>query len=126
MRKIRVVAEVDAPSPEQVRNYLLSRGWRRQEHPRPEVLVFAGPADDRSHSLTVLLPASQDADDYPLRLEEMFRGLSLAEGRPALDVFNDVKMGPPAEGTPSVATTNGTPPVAPTKKARRPSQGRRA
>ena len=91
-KKVRVTVEVDAPSPEQVRDYLLARGWQRQEHPRGrEVLVFSGPPDARGRPLVVLLPASEDADDYSLRLEEMFRGLSLSEGRPALDVVHDVK-----------------------------------
>jgi hypothetical protein len=121
--KVRVVVEIDAPSPEQVRAYLVARGWQRQDYPRPDVLVFTGPADAHGRPLTVLLPASQDADDYSLRLEEMLRGVSLAEGRPALDVVNDVKAGVTNGATPG---NGAAPDDVSTRKTRRPRKGRQA
>jgi hypothetical protein len=90
-----------------VRSYLLSRGWRPQPYPRPELLVFEGPADDDGQPILQVLPSSEQMRDFPLRVEELIAALSLLEDRPAPDILSDIlKEGAPE--TPSSAEANGS------------------
>lgn len=73
-----------------VRSYLLSQGWRPQPYPRPELLVFEGPADDDGQPIVQVLPSSEQMRDFPLRVEELIAALSILEDRPASDIVSDI------------------------------------
>src|SRR5262245_10828596 len=73
-----------------VRSYLLSRGWRLQPYPGPELLVFEGPADDDGQPIVQVLPSSEQMRDFPLRVEELIAALSILEDRPAPDILSDI------------------------------------
>ncbi len=97
-----------------VRAYLLDRGWRLQPFPGPELLVFEGPKDDDGEPIIQVLPSSERLRDYRMRVEDLIGALSAIEDRPAGDVLTDVlapnrangAVGPPTrEG--KVATDEG-------------------
>ena len=73
-----------------VRSYLLGRGWRPQPYPRPELLVFEGPADDDGQPIVQVLPSSEQMRDFPLRVEELIAALSILEDRPPRDILSDI------------------------------------
>lgn len=86
-----------------VRSYLLSRGWHPQPYPRPELLVFEGPADDDGQPIVQVLPSSEQMRDFSMRVEEVIAALSILEDRPATNILSDIlnegaaKPSPPAE-----------------------------
>src|SRR4051812_46828694 len=82
-----------------IRAYLARTGWRMQPYPRPETLVFAGPPANDGEPILVVLPSSDQATDYPLRLLEVVTTLADLEDRPAVEVLSDVLAGTPT-GTP--------------------------
>jgi len=99
---------------EQVRAYLLARGWQLQPYPGPELLVFGGPVDDDGQPVVQVLPSSERQRDFPLRLEELIAALSVMEDRPAAEVLSDVlRVSVPPPGPPGVT---GGAPVAPAPK----------
>ena len=73
-----------------VRSYLLNKGWRLQPFPGPELLVFEGPKDDDGEPILQVLPSSEQLRDYRMRVENLIGALSLIEGRPAVDILNDM------------------------------------
>jgi hypothetical protein len=78
-----------------IRAYLRRTGWRVKPYPRPETLVFAGPLANDGEPILVVLPSSEQATDYPLRLLEAITTLADLEDRPAVGVLNDVLAGSP-------------------------------
>jgi hypothetical protein len=90
---------IDRVTVSDVRTYLQDRGWRQQRS-RPELLVFEGPDDDDGDPLVLVLPSSEKARDYRLRLEDLFGALSVIEDRPAADVLSDVLAGVSTNGVP--------------------------
>jgi hypothetical protein len=78
-----------------VRAYLLQRGWVLKPYPRPELLVFEGPADDGEPIIQVL-PSSERMLDYRMRVEELIGALSVLEDRPAVDILSDILNESPA------------------------------
>src|SRR5271168_674172 len=75
---------------EDVKSYLLSRGWKQASYPRPELLVFEGPLDDDGEPLIQVLPSSEHTRDYRLRVVELISALSIFEDRPAIAILNDL------------------------------------
>ncbi len=90
-----------------VRSYLLSRGWRPQPYPRPELLVFEGPADDDGRPIVQVLPSAEQMRDFPLRVEELIASLSILEDRPASAILSDILNEGTAEAPPT-AEANGS------------------
>jgi hypothetical protein len=73
-----------------LRTYLLSKGWKIRPFKRSEAIYFEGsPADDGS-PLVLLIPASEQLRDYPLRIEETLHALSILEKRPLLEVIRNI------------------------------------
>jgi hypothetical protein len=90
-----------------VRSYLLGRGWRLQAYPRPELLVFEGPADDDGQPIVQVLPSSEQMRDFPLRIEELIAALSILEDRPASNILSDI-LNEGVARVPQAAETNGS------------------
>jgi hypothetical protein len=90
-----------------VRSYLLSRGWRPQPYPKPELLVFEGPADDDGRPIVQVLPSSEQMRDFPLRVEELIASLSILEDRPAPAILSDILNEGTTEAQPA-ADANGS------------------
>jgi hypothetical protein len=80
---------VDRPTPEQVRRYMLDRGWQIQPH-RPELIVFEGPLADNGERIIQVLPSSETLVDYSIRLHEMLKALSVIENRPVREILADM------------------------------------
>jgi hypothetical protein len=73
-----------------LRAYLLTRGWKPQPFPQPEVLRFDGPPDDDGNPLVLLMPASEALSDYLRRVEDLLTSLSQFEDRPASEILRDL------------------------------------
>jgi hypothetical protein len=112
---------VPRPTPEQVRNYVLAHEWREQPY-GPELFVFEGPKDDDDRTIVQVLPSSDSYTEYPQRLLELLRALSLIEHRLIRHILADM-LAPESNGAPVQATTTAD---GETKKARRPRKGRQA
>ena len=79
---------LSAPEPERMRSYLQDQGWERcaREGERPE--VWRLPTHDGPYE--VLLPSSKEYLDYPQRVSELLRTLSVAEDRSELALWHDL------------------------------------
>ena len=79
---------LSAPSPERMRSYLEDRGWecRREETLQREWWEL--PSQDGAYE--VLMPSSKAARDYPQRVSELLRTLSIAENRSELALWHDL------------------------------------
>lgn len=89
---------IERVSVENVRTYLLGRGWRLQPFPGPELLVFEGPQDDDGEPITQVLPSSERLRDYRMRVADLIATLSVIEDRPAVDILIDMLATPSANG----------------------------
>jgi hypothetical protein len=81
---------IDCVTVDNVRTYLLNKGWRLQPFPGPELLVFEGPKDDDGETILQVLPSSERLKDYRMRLENLIASLSIIEGRPTADILTDM------------------------------------
>src|SRR5438270_12028933 len=81
------VAKVRADA---VRSYLLKRGWKSPPYPRPELWVFAGPADDQGQPIVQVLLSAEHFADYEPRLGELIASLAVIEDRGSGEVLDDI------------------------------------
>lgn len=64
--------------------YLEQHGWKsRREEDRGQIW-FESPPDSQDNSVRLYLPVSEEYADYPARLEELVKAVSILEGRPAI------------------------------------------
>lgn len=82
----------------EMRAYLLQRGWKQRPYPRPELLVFQGPADDSGEPILQVLPSTENLADYRPRLVELISSLAAVENRSATQVLDDVLQGAAENG----------------------------
>jgi hypothetical protein len=73
-----------------LRAYLLAKGWRIKPFRRSQMIYFEGPPADDGSPLSLLIPASEQLRDYPLRIEEIVGALSVLEKRPLLEVVRNI------------------------------------
>src|SRR6266404_1049893 len=73
-----------------LRAYLLAKGWKVKPFRRHEVICFEGLSDDEGQPIDLLVPASEQLRDYPLRVEELLRSLSVLESRPVEEVARNI------------------------------------
>lgn len=94
-------------------HYLEQRGWVRRPFPRSEVILFEGPLDDDGVPVIQLVPASQVAPGYQLRVVELLRALSIIEDRPARRILLDIVTQSPAvaEDVPLLGFANTVQPI---------------
>jgi hypothetical protein len=93
---------------EDVRSYLMKRGWTNKPYARPELLAFEGPPDDSGKRSVQVLPSSEQASDYLARLVELITALSVMEDRYAFEVLNDILQQPAAYQRANPDGQNGT------------------
>ncbi len=74
----------------QVTDYLKDHGWAPKPYPRPQLLVFEGPKADDGEPMIQILPASERASDYGMRLEEMLGSLAVIENRRPLAILEEM------------------------------------
>jgi len=74
MRIAEVAPLLDTLTPEQVTAYLQRKGWRALDYPNSNLLVFGAPEDD---DLSLVLPARLEFSDYPAKLRDSIRLLSV-------------------------------------------------
>lgn len=77
------------PQPRDVRVYLRMRGWNRVSsdfYAKPDIWML--PIGESEYE--VIAPSSHRAPDYPRRIRELLRTVSVAEGRSELEVFHDL------------------------------------
>ena len=72
-----------------VQSYMLRKGWKQQPYPRPQLLVFGGILDDDGQEIIQVLPSSERAGDYRLRVVQLIDALSVFEDRPCPAILND-------------------------------------
>lgn len=89
-----------------VRSYLLGKGWVLKPFPRKTALCFEGPLADDGEPIVQVIPASESFHDYPLRLEDLLRALSMLENRPISEILREM-LSPPELGPVVPPTTNG-------------------
>jgi len=99
---------VDRVSVDNVRTYLLSRGWRLQPYPGPELLVFEGPTDDDGEPILQVLPSSERLRDYRMRVVDLLGALSIIEDRPAVAILTDMLAMASGNGATEPSVRNGT------------------
>lgn len=72
-----------------LRAYLLSREWTPEADPKGTLVRFERPAP-AARPLYYMVPASDQADDFPQRVAELITTLSELEDRHPVEVLNDV------------------------------------
>lgn len=71
-------------------SYLQSRGWKaRREEDRGQIW-FESPPSGREDSIHLYLPISEEYADYPARLEELVKAVSIFEERPAIEIVTEM------------------------------------
>lgn len=80
-----------------VRDYLIDRGWIVKPFDRSEVIVFEGPLDDEGNPIVQLVPSLDDAPGFLLRIQELIHALSVIEGRSAEQILRDIATRTTAE-----------------------------
>ena len=88
--KVRITdAEaLSAPTPERMRSYLEDRGWERHNEEVLQREWWELPSQDGAYE--VLMPSSKAARDYPKRVSELLRTVSIAENRSELALWHDL------------------------------------
>jgi hypothetical protein len=70
--------------------YLSQKGWKKAAYPRPELIVFDGPADTSGQPIKAIFPARRDLVDFQLRIQELVNNLGLIEHRDPLEIAQDI------------------------------------
>jgi hypothetical protein len=73
-----------------VKSYLLNKGWVLKPFARPQTLYFEGPPADDGEPIVQLVPASERFRDYRTRIEDLLRALSVIEDRPANVILREI------------------------------------
>jgi hypothetical protein len=71
------------------RDYLLTHGWTLQSSSRSG-FVCAGPLLDDGTPIIMVMPASTKAYDFPLRVDDFFRRLSILEERHPMEILQEM------------------------------------
>ena len=82
-----------------VQTYLLNKGWRLQEFPGPELLVFEGPKDDDGEPIIQVLPSSEQFKDHQMRVADLIDALGVMEDRSSVDILADILAAPTTNGS---------------------------
>jgi hypothetical protein len=77
-----IEAQMPTVKPEQVRRYLLYRGWSHVQHPNLRIQMFRTSEDLTGDFASLVLPASADFSDAPAIIHEALRIVSSHEGAP--------------------------------------------
>lgn len=88
--KVRITDSeaLSAPTPERMRSYLESRGWECHREETLQREWWALPSQEGAYE--VLMPSSKAARDYPKRVSELLRTVSIAENRSELALWHDL------------------------------------
>jgi hypothetical protein len=79
------------PTPKQISTYLISKGWREQIPLLPAGVMFAlADGNSSEKPITVFLPESETAIDYPLRVSDVVETLTAVEDRSRKAVLADI------------------------------------
>jgi hypothetical protein len=70
--------------------YLVDRGWIIRPFDQNEVIVFEGPLDDEGNPIVQLVPSSEDAPGFLLRMQELLNALAVIEERSAEQILRDI------------------------------------
>lgn len=71
------------------REYLLTHGWTLRSSDQGG-FVFNGPLDDYGHHIFMVMPSSNKAYDFPLRVADFFRRLSVLEERHPMEILQEM------------------------------------
>ena len=95
--KVHIVDEeaLSSPDPEAIHAYLRQRGWQRRGEPPPAPDIWELPTPDGTYE--VLAPSPRRLVDYPRRVSELLRTLSIVEDRSELDILDDFLGAPEVE-----------------------------
>ena len=88
--KVQVIDEaaLASPQPRNVRLYLRIHGWAREPRREGEPDIWTLPTEDGAYE--VIAPSSHRAFDYPRRIAELLRTVSIAENRSELELLRDL------------------------------------
>lgn len=81
---------LDAIRADQIKSYLIRRGWKQVPFRREGLLVFQGPKDDDGESIVQVIPRSERASDFGLRAADLVDALSVIEERPAEEIVREI------------------------------------
>jgi hypothetical protein len=70
--------------------YLVARGWKPRPSPRPQVLHFEGPPQQKGKPILQTVPAHDGVSDCADAIVRVVTNLAVVEGRSAIDVLNDI------------------------------------
>lgn len=76
--------------PDEIRAYLLLRGWTQVVPKRPAQFAFREPLGSPDDPLVLTVPALEHLADYSQRILEAVTHLAEFEDRYAVDVLNDI------------------------------------
>lgn len=71
------------------KEYLLTHGWALQTS-NEYGFVCAGPLLDDGRPIVMVMPASDKAYDFPLRVSDFFRRLSILEERHPMEILQEM------------------------------------
>ncbi len=89
---VSLVPGIDAVRPSDVQQYLRHRGWSSRGEPREDVVEYVQTLNDTVLKVRVLLDTS--FSDYGLRTAELIDVLARFEGRPFLEILNELLVPP--------------------------------
>lgn len=70
--------------------YLESRGWKSRRKEDRGQIWFESPPSGREDSIQLYLPISEEYADYPARLEELVKAVSIFEERLAIEIVTEM------------------------------------
>jgi hypothetical protein len=79
------------PRVSDIRNYLLSHGWRRQAHENERAVYYASKADPSGFFGSLILPTSEDYSDATIRTVDAVRTLAEFENKPFDEMLRVVR-----------------------------------
>jgi hypothetical protein len=81
--------------------YLEAHDWRLRREEQHGQIWFESPPDDEGDSIRQYLPLAETYADYPARLEELIKAVSVFEQRPAICIVTEMAdTARPGVGTP--------------------------
>ncbi len=79
-----------AVSLDEIKAYLLFKGWQETPYRNPRLLVYQGEKDDEGNPIEVVLTQNESYTDTPRRIAEVITTLAELEDRSAEDVAQEV------------------------------------
>lgn len=71
-------------------SYLNLNGWKKTDPSNDKIIIFEGPKDDNGRPLEIILPSSDEYQDYYRRISEAINILAVIEGENKKNIINKI------------------------------------